>query len=81
MTTLEIILSIVIVLLLIWLKVEKRYGKLCWQNWDYFEGKYNSLYKAYIAKLTPDELARIQDISINKDRDDWDLKPRLEKPI
>ena len=75
--------SIVLNLFLIYrLRQSKKVRMFYWKQWDNFEGKYWSLYKEYIKKLTPDELARVQDISINRDKEMWqiDQKP-LTKPI
>ena len=50
-------------------------------RWAYFEAKYYSLYAAYIKSLPPDKLARIQDITLNKDKESWQLDEPLTKPI
>jgi len=84
MTKLEIILTITsiigLIFFILWVQT-KKIAKFYWTKWDYFEGKYNSLYAAYIKKLTPDELMRVQDMSRNRDRESWELYPPLEKPI
>jgi hypothetical protein len=81
MTTLEIILSISTFVFFIMWRNSRKIAKFYWERWDYFEGKYYSLYDAYIKKLTPKELMRVQDISRNRDKESWELYEPLEKPI
>jgi hypothetical protein len=78
---LKIILSVLcLIFFILWrgtVKLSKYYRK----QWAYFEGEYYKVYGAWIKKLTPEELMRVQQHSIDRDKKDYELGEPLKKSI
>ena len=74
-------LSILVLILFRLWRMEKAYGKFYWERWDYFEGEYYKVYKAWIKKLSPDELKRVQQHGIDRKKEDYELTEELKEPL
>ena len=78
-----IFLSVISLILFILLILEKKKSQMYWWQWNHFETKYSSLYGDWVKRLSPDELKRIQQNSIDREKESWQVlrDPPLDKPI
>ncbi len=81
MTTAIVILSILVLVLFILWRIEKLKAKWYWREWNWFETRYYKLYDAWIKKLTPEELLRVQNHGREKDRMEYDLPEPWTTPV
>lgn len=72
-TIIIVILIIIIIHLILRLRYHRKLSNFYLDRWAYFENHYYMVYKAWINKLSPEELKRVREHGVNKEKMEYEL--------